>query len=89
MPYRYKSFANGWVEGQSEEGHNYYWNIKSGESSWTLPGAREEVCVYYVYCVLCAMYYALCTMHTPHTTLTLHTHILNNAHSYTHIPNTG
>ncbi|KAJ1439299.1 hypothetical protein B484DRAFT_427770 [Ochromonadaceae sp. CCMP2298] len=37
----YKSFANGWVEGQSEEGHAYFWNITSGESSWTLPGARE------------------------------------------------
>jgi hypothetical protein len=38
----YKSFIGGWVECFTEEGTVYYYNTASGESSWTIPGAKEE-----------------------------------------------
>ena len=38
----YKSFVGGWVECYTDEGTVYYYNTASGESSWHIPGAREE-----------------------------------------------
>jgi hypothetical protein len=46
MPYQltpegYKSFTGGWIEGVSEENHVYYYNVKTGASSWHLPTMAE------------------------------------------------
>lgn len=38
----YKSFKGGWIEGLSEDNNIYYYNIRTGESSWHLPGAHLE-----------------------------------------------
>jgi hypothetical protein len=39
----YKSFKGGWIEGLSEEGHVYYYNTITGNSSWQLPYGMEGV----------------------------------------------
>eukprot|EP01032_Pedospumella_encystans_P014699 gene14700-16862_t len=38
----YKSFVGGWVECFTEDGNKYYYNTANGESSWQIPGAKEE-----------------------------------------------
>lgn len=38
----YKSFVGGWVEGISDDGNVYYYNTITGESSWQLPGVKED-----------------------------------------------
>ena len=38
----YKSFRGGWIEGLSEDGHVYYYNTATGESSWHLPRAHPQ-----------------------------------------------
>lgn len=37
----FKSFHDNWIECVSDEGHTYYYNTKSNESSWTLPTDRN------------------------------------------------
>jgi hypothetical protein len=38
----YKSFRGGWVEGISEKNEIYYYNVKTGASSWHLPDLLNE-----------------------------------------------
>jgi glucan-binding YG repeat protein len=40
----YRSFTNNWIECYSEEGHAYYYNTVTGESSWELPAGCMETC---------------------------------------------
>jgi hypothetical protein len=38
----YKSFHGGWIEGMSEKNEVYYYNVKTGQSSWHLPDLVNE-----------------------------------------------
>jgi hypothetical protein len=39
----YRSFTSNWIECFSDEGHTYYYNTMSGESSWELPVGCSEI----------------------------------------------
>lgn len=41
----FKSFKGGWIEGISSDGHIYYYNTVTGESTWKLPQGAHPISI--------------------------------------------